>query len=86
MSTRPGTSFNNDMESEIHALLMMNDTQKLRAYLAKQHPAEIADVMDRLNDMQRDTLFALLSTETKAEVLDEMSITATRHVLDRLPP
>ena len=86
MSTRPEISFNNDMEAQVHALLINNDTKKLRAYLTKQHPADIADVMDRLNDMQRDTLFALLSTETKAEVLDEMSITATRHVLDRLPP
>ena len=86
MSRRSQTSFSNDIEAQIHALLINNDTKKLRAYLAKQHPANIADVMDRLNDMQRDTLFALLSTETKAEVLDEMSITATRHVLDRLPP
>jgi magnesium transporter len=58
----------------------------LRPLLAKQHPANIAGVMDRLNHAQREELFDLLSLEKKAKVLDEMSITATQQVLDRLSP
>lgn len=82
MSIKPVT--NNDLELQIHALLA-DDARKLRAYLTKQHPADIADVMDRLNHPQRHILFEALPLEKKAKVLDEMSITATQQVLDRLP-
>jgi magnesium transporter len=74
------------IESQILALLVEEDEKSLRTFLARQHPADIADVIDRLNEAHRDVVFALLSTEKKAEVLDEMSITATKQILGRLPP
>lgn len=65
-------------------MLTESNAKNLRNYLAKQHPVEIADVMDRLSHEQRHTVFDALTLEKKAKVLDEMSITATQQVLDRL--
>lgn len=74
-----------EVERQIRSLLS-GDPKKLSAYLAKQHPAEIAAVMDRLNHAQRHTVFNALTIEKKAKLLEEMSITATQQVLDRLSP
>ena len=40
--------------------------------LAKMHPADIAEVVDRLSVRQRDAIFASLSDEVGADVLEEM--------------
>lgn len=82
MPTKPAI-VHDDVEKQIHSLLT-SDEKKLRVYLAKQHPAEIADVMDRLNHAQRHTVFNALTLDKKAKVLHELSITATRQVLDQL--
>jgi magnesium transporter len=86
MSTKSETRSYDHIEPQILALLAEQDENRLRAFLLKQHPADIADVIDRLNDAHRDVVFALLSTEKKVEVLDEMSITATQQILNHLAP
>ncbi len=51
------------------------DNVKLRIShqkLAKMHPADIAEVVDRLSVRQRDAVFATLSDEIGADVLEEM--------------
>ena len=40
--------------------------------LARMHPADIAEVVDRLSLKQRDAIFATLSDEVGADVLEEM--------------
>lgn len=86
MSTKSETRSYDHIESQILALRTEQDENRLRAFLLKQHPADIADVIDRLRDAHRDVVFALLPTETRVQVLDEMSITVTKQVLARLPP
>ena len=86
MSKKSQTRSYDHIESQILAMLVEEDEKSLRTFLTRQHPADIADVIDRLNERHRDLVFALLSTEKKAEVLDEMSITATQQILGRLPP
>jgi magnesium transporter len=86
MAAKPNTALYEDLEKRVRSSLASQDQTKLRVLLVKEHPANIAGVMDRLNHLQRHGLFDMLSIEKKAKVLDEMSITATRQVLDRLSP
>ena len=84
MAAKPNTALYEDLEKRVRSTLESQDQTKLRTLLVKEHPANIAGVMDRLNHVQRHALFDMLSLEKKAKVLDEMSITATQQVLDRL--
>ncbi len=86
MAAKPNVALYEDLEKQVRSALASQDQTKLRTRLSKEHPANIAGVMDRLNHSQRHTVFELLSIQKKAKVLDEMSITATQQVLDRLPP
>lgn len=86
MSKKSQTRSYDHIESQILAMLVEENENSLRTFLARQHPADIADVIDRLDKTDRDVVFALLSTEKKAEVLDEMSIAATQQILGHLPP
>lgn len=74
------------LEQQVQTALAANNLDLLRAQLAKQHPANIAAVLDRLNHAQRHQVFGLLRMEQKPKVLDELSTQATQHVLDILPP
>lgn len=85
MPTISERRFYEEIEDQVLAMLASEGSENLAAYLAKRHPADIADVIDRLNPAAKDRVFALLAPEKKAEVLDEMSITATQQVLKRLP-
>jgi magnesium transporter len=86
MSKKSQTRSFDHIESQILAMLVEKDEKSLRTFLARQHPADIAVVIDRLIEAHRDVVFALLSTEKKADVLDEMSIAATQQILKHLPP
>ncbi|MGB2939055.1 MAG: CBS domain-containing protein [Candidatus Dormiibacterota bacterium] len=64
-----------------------NDAVKLRIShqkLAKMHPADIAEVVDRLSHRQRDAVFAALSDEVGADVLEEMDPEDQVDVLEAL--
>jgi magnesium transporter len=52
--------------------------------LAKMHPADIADVVNRLSAPQRQALFSALDDETAAEALEEMSTEEQAEILERL--
>ena len=86
MSTKSESRSYDHIERQILAMLADQDENRLRAFLVKQHPADIADVIDRLSDAHREVVFDLLTTEKKVEVLDEMSTTATQRILNHLPP
>jgi len=74
------------LEQAVRDALEASELDQLRALLAAQHPADVADVIDRLDDDDQLRVFQLLSPAQAAEVLDETSAEATRDLLDRLPP
>jgi magnesium transporter len=74
-----------DLEQRVRLALKANTLEALRAQLAEEHPANIAAVLDRLNHRQRHQVFALLSSELAAKVLDELSTQATQQILDEMP-
>ena len=58
---------------------------RLRLLLANHHPADLADMLERLEPAQLFQIFQLLDDELAASVLDEIGRDATRALLDRLP-
>lgn len=74
-----------ELEHRVQATLEANTLEELRDQLAQEHSANIAAVLDRLNHRQRHQVFALLSPELAAKVLDELSTQATQQLLDEMP-
>jgi magnesium transporter len=81
------TTFTNleTLERQIRTALEANDLDSLPTLLAVQHPADVADVIDRLDNDDQVRVFRLLTPVQAAEVLDETSPDATRELLDQLP-
>jgi magnesium transporter len=75
----------NDIHERIVDLLAREDHTSLQIYLIEQHPADIADALELLDDEQRVEIFDLLHHEVAAEVLDETLTEITRELTDALP-
>lgn len=73
------------LEQQVRQALKTNDLDGLRETLREEHPADVADVIDRLDDRDRITVFQLLAPEQAVDVLSETSIDATRDLINRLP-
>jgi magnesium transporter len=73
------------LEQRVRRVLADDDLDGLRALLAGRHPADIADVIDRLDDEDKVKVFRLLTHRQAADVLDETSGDATRELLENLP-
>jgi len=73
------------LEGQVLAHLAPTDTDALKQLLAKAHPADIAEMMDRLNLAQRKQVFAQVPPALAPKVVDEMSIETTRQVMEGLP-
>jgi magnesium transporter len=73
------------LEQRIRNVLASNDLDGLRMLLANRHPADIAEVIDRLDDEDKIRLFRLLPPRQAADVLGETSADATRELLEHLP-
>jgi magnesium transporter len=73
------------IQQEIEPLLAANDRAALRMLLNQQHPADIADVVELLNDEQRVIVFSLLQPADASEVLDEVSTEALRELVEAIP-
>ncbi len=73
------------LEQRVRKVLAANDLDGLRMLLAGRHPADIADVIDRLDDEDKVKVFRLLTHRQAADVLDETSGDATRELLENLP-
>jgi len=73
------------LEQRVRNVLAANDLDGLRRLLANRHPADIAEVIDRLDDEDKIRLFRLLPPRQAADVLGETSADATRELLEHLP-
>ena len=85
MSSRRPETTGATLEQQARAALDADDLDGLRRLLALRHPADIADVIDRLDDQARLRAFRLLDPAQAAEVLDETDFAATRTLIARLP-
>ena len=61
------------LEHRIRNVLASDDLEGLRILLANRHPADIAEVIDRLDDDDKIRLFRLLPPRQAADVLGETS-------------
>jgi magnesium transporter len=73
------------VRQQIESFLETRDLNGLRSLLRSQHPADIADMLEVLDDEQRVAIFNLLSPEVAADVLDEASADVTRGLVDAIP-
>ena len=80
------TTIREQLELEVFEALEFNRPDTLRDLLADKHPADIADVLERLNDDHRYDVFQLLAPEMQAQVLDDIGSDATRNLLTRMEP
>jgi magnesium transporter len=74
------------LETAIEAFLERKDARGLGAFLATQAPPDLADVVDRLPEDERNTVFDLLEPSAAAAVLSELGIETANRILDRLTP
>ncbi|MFN2463440.1 MAG: magnesium transporter [Candidatus Dormibacteria bacterium] len=68
------------VETNLQSVKLRISHQKL----ARMHPADIAEVADRLSARQRDAIFASLDDEVAAETLQEMDAEDQVEILERL--
>jgi magnesium transporter len=73
------------IRQQIVSLLEVSNLDELRSLLKAQHPADIADILENLDDDQRVPIFNLLQDDIAAEVLDETSTEVTRELVDAVP-
>ena len=74
------------LEQRIRRALDLGDLDGVCALLLGRHPADVADVIDRLDDEDKVRVFRLLAPEQAAEVLGETSSDATAELIEQLPP
>lgn len=74
-----------ELEQDVLTALEENNIDKLRILLAEQHPADIADIIDRLEDEEQLAVFRLLAPIHATDVLSETGVDATRELLQSLP-
>ncbi|MGQ9888384.1 MAG: magnesium transporter MgtE N-terminal domain-containing protein [Aggregatilineales bacterium] len=72
------------LEAQVRAVLDSENLESLRPILADQYAADIADILERLDDEDKLKVFGLLEPELAAEVLDETGSEATRSLLRQL--
>lgn len=74
-----------ELAAQIQTLLDNQDTKGAFALLQQEHPSDIADMLEELDEQHRVALFALLPSDLAAEVLDEISTEATRELVEAIP-
>ena len=74
------------LEEGLRDVLNSPDNTPLIALLEGYHPADIAEVMERLDDDDSIRLFRVLDSVRAAEVLDELDTDTARYLLDNEVP
>ncbi|MEM8532792.1 MAG: magnesium transporter [Chloroflexota bacterium] len=73
------------LEQYIRDSIEANQLEELGNLLSDEHPVDIADAIDRLDEDQQVLVFQLLPQEQAAEVLGATSADATRKLIAQLP-
>lgn len=73
------------IHSHVEDLIAQDATDELRELLLRLHPADIADLLDTLDESERVVVFALLDAVTASEVLDEALDDTTLDLIDAVP-
>jgi len=73
------------LAEKIRSLLDAGEIQAAVSLIQDQHPADIADLFEFLDEDQRTLLFKELNLEDAGEVLDEISTVATIELVDAVP-
>ena len=74
-----------DPAARIEELLTGDNVEVAAELLADMHPADQADLYDRLDDAERETMLALLSTEARAQLLEHLDEETLEEIAQRLP-
>ena len=74
------------LEDGLRDVLRSPDDMSLVALLDGYHPADIAEVMERLDDDEVIRIFRILDSVRAAEVLDELDSDTARYLLDNELP
>jgi len=69
----------------VEELLGGDDAEAAAELLAAMHPADQADLYDRLDDRERETMLALLSNESRALLLEHLDEETLDEIVERLP-
>jgi len=73
------------LHSHVENLIAQGSTNELKAVLVRLHPADIADLIDTLDEPERVVVFELLDAVTASEVLDEALDDTTLDLIDAVP-
>jgi magnesium transporter len=73
------------LQDRVETLVAEGRRDELRVLLARVHPADIADLLDILDEPERVVVFELLDDVTASEVLDETLDDTTLDIIDAVP-
>jgi magnesium transporter len=73
------------LETQVRTALEHGEPAALKVLLRQYHPADIADVIDRLDDADQLRVFRALDVLRAADVLNEASADAAREIITSLP-
>ena len=83
--TAQSTPSMDNMAEQVQLLLNARYIHSLKELLSRQHPADIADILEMLDDDARIQVFELLDHEFAAEVLDKTNADVTRDLVEAIP-
>jgi magnesium transporter len=73
------------LQGRVEKLIDEDNTNELKALLTRLHPADIADLLDVLDEPHRFVVFQQLDEVTASEVLDETLDDTTLDLIDAVP-
>ena len=73
------------LHTHVENLIAQGSIDELKAVLVRLHPADIADLIDTLDEPERVAVFELLDDVTASEVLDEALDDTTLDLIDAVP-
>lgn len=78
--------YNREFHDDLEALLATRDQALIGSLLAELHPADLADVLEHLDDEKRGYVFGLIATGDRSQVLAELEDGIRERLLEQLPP